>query len=189
MKAIQPAEELEGAAASERLDAWKEIAAYLRRDVRTVQRWHERAGLPVHRHVDPRQRGVFAFRRELDAWANQSRAQTENTLASEDMLAVPTPAGRGSRVMWWLLAVVLLSATAAGVVWTARRSPRPAPLREHIWVIVPALDNQSGDEILGDSLQFVLERGIRISPRVCCSNLRCVKIPNSPSPIPGSPSC
>ena len=32
-----------------RLDSWKEIAAYLGRDVRTVQRWERREGLPIHR--------------------------------------------------------------------------------------------------------------------------------------------
>jgi hypothetical protein len=31
-----------------RLNSWKEVAAYLRRDVRTVQRW-EFEGLPVYR--------------------------------------------------------------------------------------------------------------------------------------------
>ena len=34
-----------------RLDSWKEIAAYLKRDVTTVQRWEKREGMPVHRHV------------------------------------------------------------------------------------------------------------------------------------------
>jgi len=34
----------------ERLDSWKEIAAYLKRDVRTVRRWEHAEGLPVHRH-------------------------------------------------------------------------------------------------------------------------------------------
>ena len=34
-----------------RLDSWKEIAAYLKRDVSTVQRWEKREGMPVHRHV------------------------------------------------------------------------------------------------------------------------------------------
>ena len=33
-----------------RLDAWKEIARYLGRDVTTVRRWEKREGLPVHRH-------------------------------------------------------------------------------------------------------------------------------------------
>ena len=33
----------------DRLDSWKEIAAYLGRGVRTVQRWEREEGLPVHR--------------------------------------------------------------------------------------------------------------------------------------------
>ncbi len=33
----------------ERLDSWKEIAAYLKRGARTVQRWEREEGLPVHR--------------------------------------------------------------------------------------------------------------------------------------------
>jgi hypothetical protein len=32
---------------SDRLDSWKEIAAYLRRDVTTVQRWEKREGMPA----------------------------------------------------------------------------------------------------------------------------------------------
>ena len=31
----------------DRLDSWKEIAAYMRRDVTTVQRWEKREGMPV----------------------------------------------------------------------------------------------------------------------------------------------
>ena len=37
-----------------RLDSWKEIAAYLNRDVTTVQRWEKREGMPVHRHQHDR---------------------------------------------------------------------------------------------------------------------------------------
>jgi len=36
--------------ARDRLDSWKEIAAYLRRSVRCVQRWERTEGLPVLRH-------------------------------------------------------------------------------------------------------------------------------------------
>ena len=32
-----------------RLESWKEIAAYLGRDVTTVHRWEKREGLPVRR--------------------------------------------------------------------------------------------------------------------------------------------
>jgi len=41
-------------AIEDRLDSWKEIAAYLNRDVTTVQRWEKREGMPVHRHVHER---------------------------------------------------------------------------------------------------------------------------------------
>jgi Tol biopolymer transport system component len=54
--------------AADRLDSWKEIAAYLKRDVSTVQRWEKREGMPVHRHVHDRLGSVYAFRTELDAW-------------------------------------------------------------------------------------------------------------------------
>jgi hypothetical protein len=33
----------------DRLESWKEIAAYLQRDIRTVQRWERLNGLPVYR--------------------------------------------------------------------------------------------------------------------------------------------
>ena len=52
----------------DRLDSWKEIASYLKRDVTTVQRWEKREGMPVHRHVHDRIGSVYASREELDAW-------------------------------------------------------------------------------------------------------------------------
>ena len=45
----------------ERLDSWKEIAAYLGRDVTTVQRWEKREGMPVHRHVHDKRGSVYAL--------------------------------------------------------------------------------------------------------------------------------
>jgi Tol biopolymer transport system component len=56
-------------APADRLESWKEIAAYLKRDVTTVQRWEKREGMPVRRHVHDKLGSVYAFRSELDAWA------------------------------------------------------------------------------------------------------------------------
>jgi TolB-like protein/tetratricopeptide (TPR) repeat protein len=53
---------------TDRLDSWKEIAAHLNRQVRTVQRWEKTEGLPVHRHVHASRGTVFALRNELDDW-------------------------------------------------------------------------------------------------------------------------
>jgi len=52
----------------DRLDSWKEIASFLRRDVRTVQRWERNEALPVHRHQHEKLGSVFAFRSELKKW-------------------------------------------------------------------------------------------------------------------------
>jgi serine/threonine-protein kinase len=50
------------------LDSWKEIAGYLQRTVRTVQRWERTQGMPVHRHTHGTGASVYAFASELDAW-------------------------------------------------------------------------------------------------------------------------
>jgi len=52
----------------ERFDSWKEIAAYLRRDVRTVRRWEKARSLPVHRLPGDGRQAVYAFRNEIEAW-------------------------------------------------------------------------------------------------------------------------
>jgi Tol biopolymer transport system component len=57
-----------------RLDSWKKIASYLKRDVSTVQRWERREGMPVHRHQHDKMGSVFAYRSELDAWWTSRRA-------------------------------------------------------------------------------------------------------------------
>jgi hypothetical protein len=51
-----------------RFDSWKEIAAYLGHDLRTVARWEKDRNLPVHRVPGRGRRAVYAFRNEIDAW-------------------------------------------------------------------------------------------------------------------------
>jgi TolB-like protein len=54
----------------ERLNSWKEIAAYLGREVRTVQRWTKARHLPVHHLPGGDRPRVFAVKAELDEWLN-----------------------------------------------------------------------------------------------------------------------
>ena len=66
----------------ERLDSWKEIAAYLKRDVSTVQRWEVREHMPVHRHLHDKLGSVYAFRSELDQWrAARAERASDHPLA------------------------------------------------------------------------------------------------------------
>jgi TolB-like protein len=53
---------------SDRLESWKEIAAYLRRSVRTVRRWETEESLPVHRQMHRSLGSVYAYRSEIDRW-------------------------------------------------------------------------------------------------------------------------
>jgi len=52
----------------ERLDSWKEVASFFRREVRTVQLWEKSEGLPVRRQRHKKLGSVYAYRQELEAW-------------------------------------------------------------------------------------------------------------------------
>jgi Tol biopolymer transport system component len=104
----------------DRLDSWKEIAAYLNRDVTTVQRWEKREGMPVHRHLHDRMGSVYASRTELDAWTRSRslRAEQENgnNTNAVDRPVPPPHKAIGSSVRRWKFVLVL---AAAGVVLAA----------------------------------------------------------------------
>jgi Tol biopolymer transport system component len=73
-----------------RLDSWKKIAVYLKRDITTVQRWEKREGMPVHRHLHDKMGSVYAFQAELDAWM-QGRSGQQSLIAAE-----PAPSDSGA---------------------------------------------------------------------------------------------
>ena len=91
--------------APRRLASWKEIAQYLRREVRTVIRWEKERGLPVHRVPGGQGRSVFAFTDELDEWASGS-------------LSKPAEPRRPRMKMWVAAGVgtLLIAAAAARAV-------------------------------------------------------------------------
>jgi phage terminase Nu1 subunit (DNA packaging protein) len=60
------------------LSGWKQIAAYLKQGVRTIQRW-EVLGLPIHRIRGGGQ--VVAFAEELDAWEQHAPVRYADLLA------------------------------------------------------------------------------------------------------------
>src|SRR5271154_6093524 len=77
---------------SESLDSWKEIAAYLKRDVRTVQRWERHEGLPVHRKLHDKVSSIYAYKSELDRWwrkeSSDIAGSNETALPRRPLLAV-----------------------------------------------------------------------------------------------------
>ena len=54
------------------LHSWKEIASYIGRGVRTIQRYEVQFGLPVHRPAGSSRSAVMAFSDEIEAWLSRT---------------------------------------------------------------------------------------------------------------------
>jgi TolB-like protein/Tfp pilus assembly protein PilF len=150
-----------------RLDSWKEIAVYLGRDVRTVQRWERREGLPIHRQQHDKLGSVYALRHEVDAW-RATRSQRLEELAGEGASGPDAVASSGSDIRAgaavpidpaaspvdrrhrYRLAVATIAATVViGVAgWLTFREAQTGstePRREITSIVVLPFDNLSGD--------------------------------------------
>jgi TolB-like protein/Tfp pilus assembly protein PilF len=147
---------------SDRLDSWKDIAAYLKRDVSTVQRWEKRERMPVHRHLHDRLGTVYGFRSELDAWwrgrgvglaQEQARAAETATPATAETHEDDQPPEPGEHAhrgparwprRWLLLAgVVALGLVATIAYLSSFAGDRGKPAIESLAVL--PLDNLSED--------------------------------------------
>ena len=144
-----------------RLDSWKEIAAYLNRDVTTVQRWEKREGMPVHRHVHDKRGSVYALTEELDDWIQSRRSRPDESQAgeadtgsspenpeAETSPIAPFPhavtAARKSRLWLALATVACLCLLAAAWLVFRHRATTTAEPRIHSLAVLP-LRNLSGD--------------------------------------------
>jgi TolB-like protein/tetratricopeptide (TPR) repeat protein len=147
--------------ALDRLDSWKEIAAYLKRDVTTVQRWEKREGMPVHRHLHDRMGSVYAFSSELDAWV-QSRnlplEEEQKGLGAErpaDGELDVRPTGSSRARLWLVLGGVAgLALIAVTYVMLRGHSGHTTQTKIRSLAVLP-LSNLSGDstqEYLADEM-------------------------------------
>jgi tetratricopeptide (TPR) repeat protein len=70
------------------LNGWKEIAAYVARDRRTVERWEKQRGLPVRRMPGAGRATVYALISELDEWLASSKPDEAEPEDAEQDLTV-----------------------------------------------------------------------------------------------------
>jgi TolB-like protein/tetratricopeptide (TPR) repeat protein len=163
-----------------KLDSWGEIASYLGREVRTVQRWERTEGLPVHRHEHKKKSTVYAFTGELDAWIKKRQPkddpEADDAFAREQELSgtdspveivgppiappAPSPSpdpdkptsSAGKRVVFSLFALGILCALSLGVYrWLQARQV----VHEKVRMVVLPFTN-----ISGDSTKDFLSRGM-----------------------------
>jgi tetratricopeptide (TPR) repeat protein len=146
---------------ADRLDSWKEIAAFLKRDVRTVQRWEKRAGLPVYRHHSSKLRTAYAYRSELDRWWRQNRE------AVEDGHAPPPGLARGRPPLLMAFAILLLVVFSPSDAVPHRPPPgdAQAPLVHLVLATAQNATTDAGlDRLLDDALERTLgpDRQLRV---------------------------
>ena len=103
-----------------RLDGWKAISAYFKRDRSTVMRWAQDRALPVHRLPGGKQGSVFALEHELAAWelARDRDHPAEQDLAPGPDIKPPWTARH------WRRLVVALALVVGALLWvTLTRQP------------------------------------------------------------------
>ena len=171
----------------DRLDSWKEIGAYLNRDVTTVQRWEKREGMPVHRHLHDRMGSVYASRAELDAWAH-GRAPSSPARANPDMLpgAAEIPGelqrsngaesarfpattsgvireGESREIRWSVIGAVAITVMAlgSGSYFYFHKTPE---LTDKDTIIIADFTNKTGDAVFDDTLRQGLSVQLEQSP-------------------------
>ena len=138
---------------NDRLDSWKEIAAYLKRDERTVRRW-EAEGLPVRRKVHKKQASIFAYKAEIDAWWNgRAPAAAADVADAHTVLEIARPGTRASR--WLIVCGGALLALVVVAYFATRSRLRGATAPKIKSLAVLPLKNLSGDptqEYLADGM-------------------------------------
>jgi Tol biopolymer transport system component len=147
---------------SPRLDSWKEIAAYLRRDVTTVQRWEKKEGLPVHRHQHDRQGTVFAYPGELDTWLARRQVRPDEPAgeAPSEPAGAAAPLRLGRRAVGGLLlAAAVLVAGAAALISLNRQVVRGAPQAARFSIYPPPLSTFNHVALTADGRALLYSAG------------------------------
>jgi TolB-like protein/Tfp pilus assembly protein PilF len=198
-----PGQEALSRNASDRLDSWKEIAAYLKREIRTVQRWEKSLGLPVHRLGD--QQGVFAYKLEIDAWwrdretkISEEDAQASSAAGPTAPDLSPTRADSDSQIQgnqtqsflqrqrYFLLAVALgivLGAIGLRIFWPRMQGRASAPMSRVTLGVVP-FKNLSGDPDAQSIAEALTEETISELGRLHPHVLSVIGLPPSTAAAP-----
>jgi Tol biopolymer transport system component len=115
----------------DRLDSWKQIAAHLGKSERTVRRWQQTEGLPVHKHPHQQRGSVWAYRNELDQWLDKRCLRPEPSAEpSEQASETKLGSNRHPAAIAIIGAMIVLG---AAVLWHAfprgiPKLPEPIPL-------------------------------------------------------------
>lgn len=128
---------------ADRLESWKDIAAYFHRDIRTVQLWEKKEALPVHRHTHEGRSSVYAWPEELEAWL-QTRTQAR-TQEEPGPPPAPPPVPRAPirfTPLWFAVGAALAGTLACALFLLQREWQRQSavPLASQTLAVLPFED-------------------------------------------------
>jgi len=120
----------------DRLDSWKQIAAYLNKSERTVRRWQETENLPVHKHPHRQRGSVWAYRSELDVWLAERVVRPDGIqpVAGETFSPGETKIGRP---YGWLIPIAAVLTLGLILVWRTSQ-----PHRTPVWTPLTTLPGE-----------------------------------------------
>jgi tetratricopeptide (TPR) repeat protein len=143
-----------------RLESWKEIAAYLGRDVTTVRRWEKREGLPVYRLQHSKLGSIFAYTSELDAW--RDRQALPGGTDAPDAEADQQPTGVRPVRRWFVVGGVAVVGLLVATYLSTRS--RALHVTEADTVVVADFANSTGDSVFDGALRQGLSVQLQQSP-------------------------
>jgi len=136
-----------------RLESWKEIAAYLGRNVTTARRWEKQERLPVYRLQHSKLGSIYAYTSELDSWRDKQTLGGATDAPAAEADHQPTRIWRARRGLL-VGGVVLVGLLAAAYLTTRSRAVNATRPKIQSLAVLP-LKNLSGDpaqEYLADGM-------------------------------------
>jgi eukaryotic-like serine/threonine-protein kinase len=148
------------------LESWKEIAAHLRRNVRTCQLWERNHGLPVHRLDGSPKARVFAYPAELDQWLHDKLHGLDRDTRPNGKKGASTLPTLPAWNIGLIAGLAVLAIAAVGTsAWLIHRQ---AKVRWATDVAIPEIErlSQTPDAGAGFDLLVKVEKVVPDAPQV-----------------------